>query len=177
MDVPLISYNLINISIPVPDCPLILMYLRIPILKSVLNLANTIMTKILVFRTAIIDKVTEITGQRIVLFTRGGRLDRLHEAFNYILKNESSRNLIIVHMYNRAKENEEKAIREALQALNQIFPALNVELIVRKGRFGPRTVDQLSREYGVLKNNMFIGAPEDKHNFSVEQLGDVRIIF
>jgi len=155
----------------------ILMYLRIPILKSILNLANTIMTKILVFRTSIIDKVTEITGQRVILFTRGGRLDRLHEAFNYILKNESSRNLIIVHLYNRAEENEEEAIRTALQTLNKIFPALNAELIVRKGLFGPRMVDQLSREYGVLKNNMFIGAPEDKHNFSVEQLGDVRIIF
>jgi len=68
-------------------------------------------------------------------------------------------------------------MKEALHALEQIFPALNVEFVVRQGRFGPDTVDTLSQEYGVLKNKMFIGAPEDKHHFSLEQLGDVRIIF
>ena len=155
----------------------IAMYLRIPIMKVILNLANELMTKILLFRTSVIDKITDITGQRIIVFTRGGRLARLHEAFRYILKNESSRNIILVHLYERMEDNEEKAIKEALRALEQIFPALNVEFVVRQGRFGPDMVDTLSQEYGVLKNSMFIGAPEDKHHFSVEQLGDVRIIF
>ncbi|MBW1780037.1 MAG: APC family permease [Deltaproteobacteria bacterium] len=155
----------------------IAMYLRIPIMKAILNLANVLMTKILLFRTSVIDKITAITGQRIILFTRGGRLDRLHEAFRYILKNESSRNIILIHLYERVEDNEEKAIEEALHALRQIFPALNVEFVVRQGQFGPQMVDALSQEYGVLKNSMFIGAPEDKHHFSLEQLGDVRIIF
>ena len=155
----------------------IVMYLRIPIMKAILNFANTLMTKVLVFRTSIIDKITEITHQRTILFTRGGRLDRLNEAFRYILKNESSRNIILVHLYNREEDNEEKAIQEALVALKQIFPALNVDFVVKKGKFGPQMVDALSREYGIMKNSMFIGAPEDKHNFSMEQLGDVRIIF
>ncbi|MCG6881339.1 MAG: APC family permease [Deltaproteobacteria bacterium] len=155
----------------------IAMYLRIPIMKAILNLANEILTKVLLFRTSVIDKITKITGQRIVLFTRGGRLDRLHEAFQYILKNESSRKIILVHLYRRMEDNEEDAIQKALSALKQIFPVLDVELVVRQGEFGPPMVDALSREYGVLKNSMFVGAPEDKHNFSLEQLGDVRIIF
>ncbi len=104
-------------------------------------------------------------------------MDRLNEAFRYILKNESSRNLILVHLYNRKEEDEEEAIRNALVALKQIFPTLNVDFVVKKGKFGLEMVDALSREYGVMKNSMFIGAPEDKHNFSMEQLGDVRIIF
>ena len=155
----------------------IAMYLRIPIMKAILNFANTLMTKILLFRTSIIDKISEITNQRIILFTRGGRLDRLNEAFRYIFKNESSRNVVLVHLYDREENNEEDAIREALVALKQIFPSLSVDFVVRQGNFGPQMVDTLSREYGVMKNSMFIGAPEDKHTFSMEQLGDVRIIF
>ncbi|MCG6879030.1 MAG: APC family permease [Deltaproteobacteria bacterium] len=155
----------------------IIMYLRIPIMKVILNFANALMTKILRFRTSVIDKITEITNQRVILFTRGGRLDRLKEAFHYILKNESSRIVVLVHLYDRSENNEEKAIREALIPLKNVFPSLKVYFVARQGRFGPEMVDALSKEYGVMKNSMFIGAPEDKHNFSMEQLGDVRIIF
>ena len=106
----------------------IAMYLRIPIMKEILSLANALMTKVLLFRTSIIDKITQITNQRVILFTRGGRLDRLNDAFRYIIKNESSRNVVLVHLYNRKEDNEEKAIQEALVALKQVFPAFNVEL-------------------------------------------------
>lgn len=155
----------------------VLMYLRIPILKSVLMMANYLMTKLLLWRSSIIDQISEITNKGVILFTRGGRLDLLHEAFTYIIRNESSRRLILVHLYNSPDNNEEKAIKEALKSLNQIFPSLEVELVVREDRFGPKIIEKLSREFGVLKNNMFIGAPEEKHNFSVQDLGGVRIIF
>jgi amino acid transporter len=155
----------------------IVMYLRVPIMTSLLMLANSVMTRVLVWRTSIIDRITAMTGQQVILFTRGGRMDRLNEAFNYVMKNESSRNVVLVHLYDRPEDNEEKAIRESLHALSQIFLSLKVELVVRKGRFGPEMVEALSQEFGVMKNNMFIGAPEEKHNFSVEDLGDVRIIF
>jgi hypothetical protein len=155
----------------------VLMYLRIPILKSILIMANYVMTKLLVWRSSIIDQISAITDQKVILFTRGGRLDRLHQAFNYITKNESSRSVILVHLYSSLNENEEQAIKEALKPLSQIFPSLKVEFLVREARFGPEIVDKLSHEFGVLKNNMFIGAPEEKHNFSIQDLGGVRIIF
>ena len=154
-----------------------LMYLRIPILKSVLLFANHMMTEILVWRSAIIDRIITITEQKIILFTRGGRLDRLHEAFNYIMRNESSRHILLVHLYKSPEENEEESIKEALKPLKQIFPSINVDLIPREGKFGPEIIDSLCTEFGVLKNNVFIGAPEEKHSFSVQDLGGVRIIF
>jgi len=61
--------------------------------------------------------------------------------------------------------------------LKQIFLTLEVGRVARQGELGLPMVDSLSREYGVLKSSMFFGAPEDMHNFSLEQLGDVRIIF
>ena len=140
-------------------------------------MANYLMGKILVWRTTIIDRVTAITEQQVMLFIRGGRLSTLHEAFKYIMKNESGRRVILVHLYNSPDDNEEQAIKEALEPLNKIFPSLYVTLVVRKGKFGPKIIDELSAEFGILKNNMFIGAPEEKHKFSIKDLGGVRIIF
>ncbi len=154
-----------------------LMYLRIPILRSFLMAANTIMTQILVWRSIIIDQITAITDRPVMLFTRGGRLDRLHEALNYIIKNETSRRVILVHLYGSPEENEEAAIRESMKPLAEIFTPLKIELIAREARFGPEIIDRLSREFGIPKNNIFIGAPEEKHHFSVQDLGGARIIF
>ncbi len=154
-----------------------IMYMRVPILASLLNAANYFMTKILLWRSVIIDEITSLTNQRVMLFARGGRLDRLHKAFMYVMKNESSRRVLLVHLYKSKEENEQKEIEKALHALKQIFPELEVELVVKQGTFGPEMIDALSKEYQIPKNNIFIGAPEEKHPFSVQDLGGVRIIF
>ena len=41
----------------------------------------------------------------------------------------------------------------------------------------PDIIDEVSKEYGVATNNIFIGAPEEKLSFSVQDLGGVRVIF
>jgi len=155
----------------------VLVYMRIPILKATLDVLNNLMTSFLVWRTAVIDRMLAITEQRVVLFTRGGRLDRLHVAFDYIVKNESSRSVVVLYLYNTLERNEEESIRESLKVIEQIFPALKLELVVREGKFGPDVIDAVSLEFGVAKNNIFIGAPEDKHSFSIQDLGGVRVIF
>ncbi len=154
-----------------------IMYLRIPILKTILQVLNNLMTKVLLWRTTIIDKIIAITDQRVVLFTRGGNLARLHSAFNYIVNNESSRSVVVLHLYNHPEQNEEDALKESLKPLAEIFPMLKVELVVRQGKFGPKTVEAVSKEFNVPANNIFVGAPEEKHTFSTQDLGGVRVIF
>jgi len=66
---------------------------------------------------------------------------------------------------------------EALHALEQIFPALNVGFVMRQDQFDPQMVDALTQKHGVMKNSLFVGASEDMHNSSLEQLGDRRITF
>jgi len=155
----------------------VLVYMRIPILKATLEVLNNLMTKSLVWRSVIVDRIMSISEQRVVLFTRGGRLDRLHDAFSYIIKNEPSRSVVVFHLYNAPDRNEEASIKEAIKVIEQIFPELRVELTVREGRFGPEIIDSVSREFGVARNNIFIGAPEEKHDFSIQELGGVRVIF
>ncbi len=155
----------------------LLMYLRIPILRTVLQVLNNLMSSILVWRTVVIDNITAITDQRVILFTRAVGLRRLHTAFNYIEKNESSRSVVVIHLYSNPGKNEEASLKESLKTIGEIFPMLKLELVVRQGKFGPEIIDEVSKEFDVAKNNIFIGAPEEKHAFSIQNLGGVRVIF
>jgi amino acid transporter len=155
----------------------VLMYLRIPMLKGVLQMLNNLMTRILLWRTTIIDKITGIVEQKVILFTRGGNLARLNTAFMYIIKNESSRSVIVLHLYNHPEHNKEQDIQDSLDTLKEIYPTLKSNLVVRKEKFSSEIVDAVSKEFGVPTNNIFIGAPEEKHSFSIQDLGGVRVIF
>jgi len=62
----------------------VIMYLRIPILKTILQMLNNLMSRILVWRTKVIDNITGITDQRVILFTRGVALGRLHAALSIL---------------------------------------------------------------------------------------------
>jgi amino acid transporter len=155
----------------------VLMYLRIPILKALLQVLNNLMAKFLVWRTIVIDRITALTEQRVVLFTRGGNLRRLHDAFDYIVHNESSRSVIVFHLYPNPDQSEEEALKKSLEALEEIYPMIKVRLVSREGKFGPEVIQAVSEEFQVPTNNIFIGAPEEKHAFSIQDLGGVRVIF
>ncbi|MEE9531733.1 MAG: APC family permease [Syntrophobacteria bacterium] len=155
----------------------VLMYMRIPIYRTILQLLNNVMVKFLVWRTIVIDRITALTEQRVVLFARGGDLRRLHVAFNYIVNNESSRSVVIFHLYPNPGQSDEEEIKHSLEALEEIFPMLKVKFVAREGKFGPEIIETVSKEFGVPANNIFIGAPEDKHAFSIRDLGGVRVIF
>ncbi|MEJ2658047.1 MAG: APC family permease [Desulfobacterales bacterium] len=155
----------------------VLMYLRIPILRGILQVLNNLMTRILLWRTTVIDHITSITEQKVVLFARGGDLSRLNTAFNYIMNNESSRSVIVFHLYNHPEYNKEKYLAESLKTLHEIFPLLKTKLVVREGKFGAEIMNAVSKEFGGPVNNIFIGAPEEKHSFSIQELGGVRVIF
>lgn len=61
--------------------------------------------------------------------------------------------------------------------MREIFPDLRLEFVEREGQFGAEVIDEVSQEYDVPKNNIFIGAPERRHAFSIQDLGGVRVIF
>jgi amino acid transporter len=154
-----------------------LMYARIPILMASLGLANELLERIFIWRTVIIDKITDITDIRVVLFIRGGKLARLSKAFEYIVRNESSKKVYAVHLYPDPAYSQDAEIEEALKVMRELYPDLTIDYVSRLGQFNAETVDELSRELDVPKTNMFIGAPEAKHQFSIQDLGGVRVIF
>jgi hypothetical protein len=83
----------------------------------------------------------------------------------------------VIHLFSSPEQNESENLQKSLKTIEEIFPDLRLELVVREGKFGPEIIDEVSKEFGVAKNNIFIGAPEEKHAFSVLDLGGVRVIF
>ncbi len=155
----------------------VLMYARIPIYKGMLMLINQAFERLFLWRSTVIDKITDITHIRMVLFVRGGHLYRLSKAFDYIAQNESSQTITVVHLYQTFNQEDEDEIRESLAIMEELHPGFKIDFLSRHGSFGPDAVEEISQELKVPKNNIFIGAPEEKHRFSVEDLGGVRVIF
>jgi amino acid transporter len=153
------------------------MYTRIAILKAILTVINEMLQRAFMWREQVIEEIMDITNIRLVLFVRGGALPRLSKAFDYIQRNESSRKIVVVHLYKDHNSEEEEEILRSLKILEELYPDLKIEYLPRQGQFGPHIVETLSRELSVPKNYMFIGAPEAKHKFSLEDLGGVRVIF
>jgi len=148
----------------------VVMYTRIPIYKGILGLINQAFERLFVWRSTVIDKITDITNIRMVLFVRGGVLYRLAKAFEYIAQNESSQKITVVRLYTSFDQAEEDAMKENLRIMSELYPHLKIDYLSREGRFGPDEVEAISQELKVPKNNIFIGAPEEKHRFSVEDL-------
>ncbi len=154
-----------------------MMYYRIPMYKGILMLINQAFERLFVWRSKVIDTITDITNIRLVLFVRGGRLYRLSKAFEYIAQNESSQKITVVRLYSTLNEAEEEEMKQSLKIMQELYPDLRIAYLSRQGHFGPAIVDSIAQELKVAKNNIFIGAPEEKHRFSVEDLGGVRVIF
>jgi len=155
----------------------VVMYSRIRILTAILMLINEILQRFFVWREAVINLIMDITNIHLVVFIRGGLLSRLAKAFDYIERNESSQKIYVVHLYETVSPAEEEEIGESLKVMEALHPNLKIEYLPREGKFGPEMVESLSKELRVPKNNMFIGAPEAKHKFSLEDFGGVRVIF
>ena len=154
-----------------------LVFARIRFLKFIVTLENKLMDRVFIWRSIVIDKIMDITNQEVLIFTRGRNLPKLRRAFDYIVKNEDSKKVYVVNLQNKGDDEATKQLKTDLEVINRIYPELNIELIFRDGSFGPEVVRQLSEEFNIPINNMFIGSPEEKHPFTIQELGGVRVIF
>lgn len=154
-----------------------IVYARIRLLKSIVYLENKLMDRIFIWRSAMIDKIMDITNQEVLVFTRGGNLPKLRRAFDYIVKNEDSKKVYVVYLQSEKNDEVMKNLKADLEVLDRTYPEIDIEFICRQGRFGPEIVRRFSKEFNIPINNMFIGSPEEKHRFSIQELGGVRVIF
>ncbi|MDY2586378.1 hypothetical protein [Winogradskyella aquimaris] len=69
-----------------------------------------------------------------------------------------------------------KRLKSDIEVLDREYPEIKIEFIELKGTFGPILIKQLSEEWEIPINFMFIGSPGDKFPYRVEQLGGVRLI-
>ncbi len=121
------------------------------------------------------QKMDQISNQQIVFFTRGDNLRNLNRVVLYILENEHT-NLVKVVTVVEEEEQVPTKLKEQLEFLDQAYPEIVVEFVVLKGKFTPELIQQLSQQWNIPTNLMFIGSPGDHLMYGISDLGGVRLI-
>ena len=155
------------------------MFLRRQLLKLALYVSRTIFEKL--GRAS--SKVNELIGRElnrinetaVVYFTRGDNIVTLNRAVLYVLANEQTSNLKVIHVYERESDIPPK-LAEQLRTIDRLYPQLRVDFVAVKGEFTPETVEAISARFGIPKNYMFIGTPGDHFPHRIEELGGVRLV-
>lgn len=124
---------------------------------------------------SILAKIEEINSLGIVFFTGGDSRYSLNQAMLYVMRNEETKKLKVVHVYEH-EEDIPPQLEHDLAFLDDVYPDIKVEFITVRGRFGPELIERLSQEWGIAKNYMFIGSPSGRFPFRLSELGGVRLI-
>jgi amino acid transporter len=155
------------------------MFLRVQLLKLVLAISRAAVERVKTLnerlRAAVVAKIEDINSRRVVYFTKDADPAELNRAALYVLENEPTNHLQVVHVYEDEKKIPAGLARQ-LHAIDHLYPRLRIDFLAVKGAFGPELIELLSRRLGVPKNYMFIGTPGDRFPHRIEQLGGVRLI-
>ncbi len=117
---------------------------------------------------------------KIILFAHTP--EKLYNALDYIRRNETSRNIIIVYCEKDTGESYRaklKRFQEYLHVFKEglVFPNFSFDLLEEKNmEFGPETVRKYANRFRISLNNVFVGTIHESHDFSFDDLGGVRII-
>ncbi len=156
-----------------------IMFLRIPLLKICLFISSSVIEKVkrfseMIYRT-IVSYLDKINGITVVYFTKGDDLATLNKAALYVLDNEQTKRLKVIHI-NEFIEDIPRELADYLNTIDRMYPQLRIDFVAVKGKFGPDIIDHISDVMAVPKNYMFIGTPGDEFPHRVEELGGVRLI-
>ena len=156
-----------------------LMFLRIEILRFGLAVSRAIVERVTRMnqwvRSTLFKKIDEINSLTVVYFTKGDGIATLNKAALYVLKNEVTNRMKVVHVYQR-EEDIPANLAEDLRTIDKVYPQLRIDFLAVKGTFGPELIERLAQRLNVDKNYMFIGTPGDRFPHRVEALGGVRLI-
>jgi amino acid transporter len=155
------------------------MFLRLQILKLALLVSRAIVERVLALnqwvRQSVLRQIDRINALAVVYFTSGDDLATLNRAALYVLENEQTNRLKVVHVYEREEEIPPQHA-EQLRVVDHLYPQLRIDFVAVRGRFCPEIIEALSRRLGVPKNYMFIGTPGDRFPHRIEDLGGVRVV-
>lgn len=155
------------------------MFTRVQLLKAALAITRDIVEKTDATNRWMSNRISEaihrINRFQVVYFTKADDLAALNRAAVYVLTNELTNNLKVVHCYTR-EEQIPAGLAEQLKIIDTIYPKLRIDLVLVHGDFGPELIERLSRRLHVPKNYMFIGTPGDRFPHNIAELGGVRLI-
>lgn len=120
-------------------------------------------------------KLAEIRGQEFVFFTNHDNVETLNKVMLYMKKNEPTRRIKIVSVLDDGVKVAEN-LKKDIEVLDRAYPDIRIEFIEEPGKFGPEKIKELSQRWKIPVNFMFIGAPGENFRYTLQQLGEVRLI-
>lgn len=126
------------------------------------------------------ELVGDIRATPVVFFTRTSQISRLNKMLLYVMANEETSHVYVVHCSENPQDPIVSQFMEQLETtcekLDEVYPKITVETVLYQGGFSPRTVDEISLELGVAKNFMFITCPSDRFPHNISRFGGLRVI-
>jgi amino acid transporter len=157
---------------------IILMLNRALLVKFLIEILEYLyrhMRKVIVLSNHYLRKMNrKISSQEFVFFTKGDNVAVLNKVMHYVEENETTKKLKIVNIKKEGDQND--LLRKDLEVLDRAYPDIDIEFIEIVGVFGPEIIEELSNQWKIPKNFMFIGSPGDKFSYRVAELGGVRLI-
>jgi len=174
------DYFIIFLEYLIPTLLLVgIMLYRTKILKGILLFLQYITpTNYSLFsglRKIIHKAIKMISGQEFVFFTYHHDVSTLNKVMRYISENEDTRCLKIVSVIHTNSEIDPD-LEKDIEVLNRVYPAIKIEFIKEHGDFGPAKIKELAARWNIPSHFMFIGAPGKESPYSIEELGEVRLI-
>lgn len=116
-----------------------------------------------------------VSRKPVVYFSRGDDLGNLNKAMLYVINNEPSHHIQIVHVYQPGTPISD-TFKRNLKFLDQAYPDMRIDLLTVQGDFSPELIRALSGRLKVPVNYMFISTPGDQFPHNIAELGGVRVI-
>ena len=119
--------------------------------------------------------LNKVNSQQFVFFTKNDDIATLNRVMQYVSHNEPTKRLKIVSIGD-SDEIEATTLPGDIKVLDRAYPEIDIEYIVEPGTFCPEKITELSKRWNIPTNFMFIGSPSEDSVFSVEELGEVRLV-
>ncbi len=162
-----VSYFVVSLGV------VALTFMRARIMKVLLAVLRAVIVPI---NRGLLAKIDEVNNLQTVFFTKGDNRVNLNRAALYVLENEESKWLKVIHVYEKQDDVDEQHLAEQLHTIDELYPELRIDLVLVQGKFGPELIERISRHMGVPKNYMFLGTPGDRFPHNIAELGGVRLI-
>ncbi|GAB3243738.1 hypothetical protein GCM10027346_40810 [Hymenobacter seoulensis] len=152
---------------------------RIAILNLLLSAADQVARHLprasRIGRLMVQRQLRELAKQEFVFFTKGDNVSNLNKVMAYVVENEFTNRLKIVTLLREGEKYPEDLLND-IRVLDRAYEKIEVDFVTMEGHFGPELIEQLSKEWQIPKNFMFIGSPGDRFPYQISELGGVRLI-
>lgn len=128
-----------------------------------------------IIRLLVWRELRALARQEYIFFTKDDNVVNLNKVMAYVVANEFTNRLKIVTLL-KYDEDYPADLLSDIGVLSQAYEQISVDVVVMTAHLGPELVNDLSKQWNIPKNFMFIGSTGDWAPYHISELGGVRLI-